>query len=80
MLIFPPPNVYAVPDVADETPLVQDDAVCNLYSIFFTLALFFELQDANEYVPFAFMYVPSAGADVPDELERFAVKDKIEVG
>lgn len=72
--------MYAVPDVADETPLVHDDTVCNLYSIFFTLALFFELQEAKEYVPFAFMYVPSAGADVPDESERFAVKDKIEVG
>lgn len=78
--MFPPPNVYAVPLVAEDTPLVHDDAVCSLYSIFLTLAELFPLQDANEYVPFAFIYVPSAGADVPDELERFAVKDKIEVG
>jgi hypothetical protein len=72
--------VYAVPDVADETPLVHDDAVCSLYSIFFTLALFFELQDANEYVPLALMYVPSAGAAVPDESDRFAVSAVIDAG
>ena len=51
--------------------------MCNLYSIFLTLAELFPLQDANVYVPFALMYVPSAGAAVPLESERFAIKDEM---
>ena len=78
--MLPPPNVYAVPLAAEDCPVVHEDAVCSLYSIFLTLALLWLLQEANVYVPFALMYVPSAGAAVPDELERFAVKDTIEVG
>lgn len=71
--------MYAVPLVADDCPVVHEDAVCSLYSIFLTLALLCPLQDANVYVPFALIYVPSAGAAVPLELERFAVKDEMDV-
>ena len=35
--MFPPPKVYPVPEVAEETPVVHEDAVCSLYSIFLTV-------------------------------------------
>ena len=72
--MLPPPKVYPVPEVTEETPVVHEDAVCSLYSIFLTER---ELLPTAEYEKTAveWMYVPSMLACAPLELLRYEVRD-----